>query len=204
MVLTHRAQELELALEAKKHNLKSALLEICHLKLSFLQNCWGNRLSTIALVLQSFEEDDIDDSDSFSDSLSSSCTSDEDSESFKGDGGISEIADLQSNPQPADCAQTVITAWEAVAPADLPPAHADQDGGGECGWDSNPPQAGQDGPGICHRTRARCPLQDVTLEQLEAFTLPEEDLLPMSDAEYYQEFLEVRSQPYHWMVGLHH
>lgn len=51
------------------------------------------------------------------------------------------------------------------------------------------------------RTRARHPLAGVTIEQLGALDLPEEDILPLSDEEYYQHFLEVGDVAPLWIAG---
>lgn len=137
------------------------------------------------------EEEYQEEQDSLMDSTCSSRTSDDEEEDET----------LESRPQvdayvhesmsaPADCSQ------RAVLPSHAPSASGQVSHiGGDIAWgmqhENGRREPANDCLGIGYRTRARCPLQDVTLEQLEAFTLPEEDLLPVSDDDYYQEFLEV-------------
>lgn len=138
------------------------------------------------LFTQGGDEDDDDDLDSLSDSLSSSSISDTESESFK-DAEEGQAGGPQSTPAPAEWVHSTIVTNNINA------AGAPEGGGPEQRGEHS--QSGPGLPGvpaaICHRTRARCPLEDVTLEQLEALGLPDEDILPLSDDEYYQEFLEV-------------
>lgn len=137
------------------------------------------------------EEEYQEEQDSLMDSTWSSSTSDdEDEEETLESRHQLDPYVHESRPAPADCSQG------AVLPSHAPTAGGLSHIGEDISWglqhENGRREAPDDCVGIGFRTRARCPLQDVTLEQLEAFTLPEEDLLPMSDDDYYQEFLEVR------------
>eukprot|EP00884_Botryococcus_braunii_P011409 jgi/Botrbrau1/20269/Bobra.31_1s0053.2 len=137
---------------------------------------------------EGLDEDEDDVSDSLSDSCSSSSISDGESESFNDQEHV-QAGGCESIPAPAECCPNVVVVTSIPAAGTVSPGGAGSKEKRASGLQAGSALVGIDG-GICHRTRARCPLEDVTLEQLEAYGLPDEDLLPLSDDDYYKEFLE--------------